>query len=119
MPPSSTPPNKGRQPLPPKDFLAVRSGRWSLHISPQTPRGWGLLFLWTLALIAPTVPLAIAGAWLDETPYEIWVLAGMVPVFLLTGLIIWLMVRWMLARADIITSADLAELKRNRSKRTR
>jgi uncharacterized membrane protein YhaH (DUF805 family) len=84
-----------------KDFIAFKSAR-SLQIKPQTPRGWWTGLIWTLILLAPSVPLVMLTAWVDETPQEIWVLYAVLPHLLLTGLIAWAMIRWMMARAEIM-----------------
>lgn len=100
----------------PRDFLAVK-GRFSLHITPQTPRGWRALIGWTIAVILPAVPLVILGIMVDGTPQERWVGWAIVPSLVATGLIIWAMIRWTLARADIVTPEELKDIARHRANR--
>jgi hypothetical protein len=100
----------------PKDFLAVK-GKFSLHITPQTPRGWRMGAVWTLAIILPSIAVGIVGLFVDGTPQERWIGWAVVPSLIATGLIIWSMIRWMLARADIISPQDLKDIARNRANR--
>jgi len=97
----------------PRDFLAVRAPR-SLHITPQTPRGWRASLYWVLALLAPHVPLTISAILLDNTPQETWVLIAVAPILVLNGLTVWAMIRWMLNRADILSSDGTATSGRRR-----
>lgn len=100
----------------PKDFFAVK-GRFTLHISPQTPRGWWLGALWTLGIMLPAVPLIIFGAMVDGTPQEPWIGLAVLPFLLLMGVMIWVMIRWMLARADIVSPEELKDMARDRASR--
>ena len=97
----------------PRDFLAIK-GPGRLKIEPQTKRGWLLGGLWTLLVLLPTVPLVILGAHVDDTPQEYWALLALIPHLALTGLIAWAMVRWMLARADVVTTEELKDFIRQR-----
>lgn len=96
-----------------RDFLAVKS-RFMLSITPQTPHGWLTGAAWTAAIILPYIPYSIWAAMLDDTPQEHWVGIAMLPMLLLTGLTIWAMVRWMLARADIISPEEVQDAIRKR-----
>lgn len=89
----------------PRDFIAVK-GPGRLQIRPQTPRGWRMTLVWTVALLAPHVPLTVLAVWVDDTPREIWVLLCLAPVLLINGLTIWAMIRWMLNRAEIVSPEE-------------
>lgn len=102
----------------PSDFLAVK-GKFSLHITPQTRRGWLSLLAWIVAVILPTIPLIILGVIVDDTPQEYWVGWAIVPSFAGTGVVIWAMTRWMLARADVVTPEDLKDAARSRTNTSR
>ena len=97
----------------PKDFLAVK-GRFTLSITPQTPRGWLLGAAWVAAIILPYLPFSIWSASLDGTPQEHWIGITVVPMLLLTGLTVWAMIRWTLARADIVSPEEMRDLVRRR-----
>ncbi len=86
----------------PRDFIAVK-GPGRLQIRPQTPRGWRMTLFWILALIAPHLPLTLLAVRVDDTPQEIWALICIAPVLLINGLTIWVMIRWMLNRAEIVS----------------
>ncbi len=96
-----------------RDFLAVK-GRFTLSITPQTPRGWLLGAAWVAAIILPYIPFSIWSASLDGTPQEHWVGIAVLPMLLLTGLIIGAMIRWTLARADIVSPEEMRDLVRRR-----
>jgi hypothetical protein len=102
---------------PPRDFLAVK-GPHTLQVTPQTPRGWRLMAAWIAALLVPHVPFLVWAATLDDTPEEFWVFIGLVPLLLLNALTVWAMIRWMLARATIVSPADLQDQSRDRRSRT-
>jgi hypothetical protein len=89
-----------------KDFLAVRGPR-SLHITPQTSRGWRLGAYWLLPIVVPHIALMIWAMSVDDTPQETWVLIAVAPLLLLNGLTIWAMIVWMLRRADVVSPADV------------
>jgi hypothetical protein len=103
---------------PKKDFIAYK-GPGKLQITPQTPRGWRHFALWMVVILSPTVPFVLLSAQVDDTPDEHWALWGMIPVFLVMGLLIWRMAKWMLARSEIIDIADITEWKRDRDSNRR
>lgn len=101
---------------PPRDFLAIK-GRFTLNVTPQIPRGWLTGAAWTAAIILPYIPLGLWSASLEGTPRESWILAGVLPVMILTGLTIWAMIRWILARADIVSPGEVKDMIRDRRSR--
>ncbi len=95
----------------PKDFLAVRAP-YSLQITPATPRGWRATLLWVLALLVPHIFLTVWAIAVDETPQEKWVLIALLPILAVNGLTVWAMIRWMLARAEVVTPDEILRKKR-------
>lgn len=104
-----------RSGLPPEpgDFIAIR-GTWTLKIVPRTARGRIAAVLWVLLLMLPYVPFILLAVWVDGTPRETWVLWALGPMLLLTALTSWAMIRWMLARATILSPEDFEALARSR-----
>ena len=101
---------------PKKDFIAYKNG-WQLKIMPQTSRGWKHTAVWTLILLLPTVPYGALATLVDDTPNEPIALWALVPYFLILGLLMWWMFKWMLARSEIITMNDVVQGKRDKARK--
>lgn len=99
-----------------KPFVAYRSGRWGLTIVPRTAAGWRAFLVW----MATLAPLTGAFAWFASAEQKGPVLWFGVAAYLiaLTGWSV-CMVRWMLARSEIVTLEDLQAFRREREKAKR
>ena len=86
---------------PKKDFLCYKNG-WQMRFVPQTPAGWRAMGWWMLILLMPVVPFAALAMMVDDTPQEHWALYALIPLFLIMGWLIWIMIRWMLPRSEIV-----------------
>ena len=95
-----------------KPYICVRNG-WMVQITPRNAQGWRGLGAWLLALMVVTgVFLAVV----STEPSDAVVLA-FTGVFVLV-VIGWcvLMIRWMMARSEIVDIKDIEALKRERKK---
>lgn len=101
---------------PKKDFIAYKNG-WQLKIMPQTSRGWKHMAVWTLILLLPTVPYGALATMVDDTPNEAIALWALVPYFLILGLLMWWMSKWMLARSEVIDMEEFAQWKRDKARK--
>lgn len=101
---------------PPKDFVCYKSG-WAMKFVPQTANGWKYTGIWTLILMLPAVPFAVFASAVDDTPQEHWAIWAMIPLFIIIGLLIWQMSKWMLARSDVIDANDIAQWKRDKARK--
>lgn len=98
-----------------KPFVCYKQG-WNIKIMPRNGEGWRALGLWMLALMSPSallVPLAIK---LDDTPREWIVIWALIPFLLIMGAIGIAMVRWMMARSEIVNIEDLLAIKREQDR---
>jgi hypothetical protein len=98
-----------------KPFVCVRSG-WLVQISPRNLRGWLSMGLWIAAL----VPLAIGYQKLAASQVEAGsAMAKGLPLVFLGMLALWAvaMIRWLMARSEIVELADVAEWKRRQRSR--
>lgn len=93
-------------------FLCVKNGIL-FNIIPQNAAGWRALILWTLILLSPFLPSAIVSAALENTAYA-YLISWLDPAAIVLMLILCVvMVRWALARSDVI---DVKEWKRRNKK---
>jgi hypothetical protein len=99
-----------------KPFVAYRSGRWNLKIVPRNAAGWRALIVWMLAL-APITGLFLWFASAEPEGARLWVgLAAYLAAMMIWGLG---MMRWMMARSEIVDLEDLLAFKRERDKARR
>lgn len=90
-------------------FVAYRQGRWSLKIMPRNAAGWRTLIVWMLAL-APITGLFLWFASGEPEGVPLWTgLAAYLVAMMVWGLG---MMRWMLARSEIVDLEDLLAFKR-------
>ncbi len=97
-----------------KPFICYKQGRWSMKIVPRGIEGWRLLGLWALPFLVLTGGhIALVASAPDDEGFVGWA------TFVFLGLIaVWafVMIRWMLARSEVINLADLLELKRKQDR---
>ena len=101
-----------------KPFTCYKQG-WNIKITPRNGAGWKALGIWMLGLLLPTfafIPLAVH---FDDTPQEHIVLWALAPMLLLTALISIAMIRWMMARSEIIDVNGLIEIKREQDRKAK
>lgn len=98
-----------------KPFICYKQG-WNIKILPRNAEGWRALCLWMLALMGPTFALLPIAISLDDTPQESAVFWWLVPMLLITGLIAAAMIRWMMARSEIVDINALLEIKREQDR---
>lgn len=86
-----------------KPFIAYRNG-WMLSIQPRNAAGWKAFALWMLPLLAIIGLAVYLGALLERSGMsEAKAALIIIPSILVpTGIWAFAMVRWMMARADII-----------------
>ena len=91
-----------------KPFICVKSG-WSMQIKPRNGQGWRLFGLWMSALL----PLCGFYMWsLSGKPSASRIaIATLLYVLAMTG---WAfaMIRWMMARSEMVDMKELLKLKR-------
>lgn len=99
-----------------KPYVAVRNG-WMVQITPRNAAGWRGLGAWLLALMVMTGGFV---AVVSTEPGETVVLAITVLFLLVTVGWCILMIRWMMARSEIVDMKDLEAIKRgNKNHRNR
>jgi hypothetical protein len=101
-----------------KPFICYKQG-WNIKITPRNGEGWRALAFWMLALLTPTFAFIPFAAHYDDTPQEYIVLWAVVPMLLVTGVITVAMIRWMMARSEIIDVNGLIEIKREQDRRAK
>lgn len=98
-----------------KPFVCYRQG-WAMKIVPRNAAGWRAFGLWMASLL-PLIGLFVAGMALEPGPRT---QIGIVAVFLAaSGLWAFAMIRWMLARSEIVQIDELLQLKRERDERNK
>ena len=97
-----------------KPFIAYRQGKWNLKIVPRSAAGWRAFGVWLALLMLLTVGFtALVASDPDNSVFAIWLTVGFLIV---VGLWIWAMIRWMLARSEIIDLDELLAAKRRRDR---
>lgn len=97
-----------------KPFVCYRQGRWAMKIMPRGGEGWRLTAMWLAfyAVLSGLYVWAVAGQPEDET-FVGQMTAGFI---LVTAIWAIAMIRWMLARAEVINLDELLALKRERER---
>ena len=95
---------------PTKPFIAFRNG-WALQITPQTPAGWRAFGTWMAGLLIGTALFIAIVAALD-TSRAVLIATGVFTIATLAWA--WAMIRWMLARSDVVDAKDISEFRRSR-----
>lgn len=93
-----------------KPYVAVRSG-WMVQITPRNAAGWRGLGVWMLVLALLTLGLV---AVVSTEPGDAVVLAVTGLFLLVTVGWCTLMIRWMLARSEIVDLKDIEAARRGR-----
>ena len=84
-----------------KPFVCYRKGRWQMKLEPRNAAGWRALGWWMLVFVLATaLHLGCVIAWKDRP-----VLPGVATMIYLAFVLGWAinMIRWMLARSEVIT----------------
>ena len=92
-----------------KPFVCYRSGWWYMKIVPRNAAGWKAMALWVLAL----APMAVLfAAVMEKQPSTSATIAAILVYALF--MILWgvAMIRWMLARSEIVDMRKLMAIKR-------
>lgn len=98
-----------------KPYVCIRHG-WIVQITPRNGAGWRGLGLWLLLLAVPTTGLvALSGAEHDPDVMTALTIGFLVIV---AGWAV-AMIRWMMARSEIVDMKDLEAFKRERRKSKR
>jgi hypothetical protein len=93
-----------------KPFICYKQG-WSMKIVPRNAAGWRAFGLWMASLIPM---IAVFAAAMATDPGETLEIVFVVAFLALTGAWVFAMIRWMLARSEIVDLAELMELKRRK-----
>lgn len=95
-----------------KPYICVRNG-WMVQITPRNRQGWLGLCAWML----PFLLLTGGFASLAESQPDATLMIALVGLFLLVtvGWLI-LMIRWMMARSEVVDLKDIEAMKRDRKK---
>ncbi len=93
---------------PEKPFICYKSG-WSIQISPQTAAGWWMFAGW----MSLTLPLGgLLFLFMGKDPTTARTVAGVMGFTLAMLGWAWGMIRWMMARSEVIDLRELQKLKR-------
>lgn len=98
---------------PKKPFIAFRNG-WGLQITPQTADGWRAFGWWMGGLLLGTGLFIAAVASLASSRAVLFLTACFTIATLAWA---WAMIRWMLARSEVVETDDLAAFKREQARR--
>lgn len=98
-----------------KPFICYKWG-WSMKIVPRNAAGWRMFGLWMVSLVPLVVAFTAAMATELGPQAEI-----VIVIAFLAATAVWAvaMIRWMLARSEIVRLDELLELKRERDRRNR
>ena len=91
-----------------KPFVCYRQGL-SIKIVPRGAAGWRAFGLWMSALIILLAAFLSAMAGFDDTRAQIAAIISFVVATLVWAVA---MIRWMMARSEVVDLAELLELKR-------
>lgn len=97
-----------------KPFVCYRQGRWAMKIMPRGGEGWRLTAMWLAfyALLSGLYVWVVARNPDDET-FVGQMTAGFIVVTAIWAIA---MIRWMLARSEVINLDELLALKRARER---
>lgn len=98
-----------------KPFVCYKRG-WSMKIVPRGVEGWRAFGLWMIPFGLMMAVFAAAIAAVEQGPAQIAIVIGFVAVTTVWAII---MIRWMLARSEIVDMKELLELKRQRDSNRR
>jgi IMP dehydrogenase/GMP reductase len=101
-----------------KPFICYRKGKWSMHIVPRNRFGWWALAGWVVGLLALTLGIiwAIVSTLGETTLATLLIGAGVIGISLVWTIA---MIRWMLARSEVINLDDVAAFKREQDRARR
>jgi hypothetical protein len=100
-----------------KPFICYKSG-WGMKIVPRNAAGRRAVIMWMIAYLVPTGGFV----WLMVYyPRPAIIAAATVSYLIITGIWLIAMIRWLMARSEIVDLRELLELKReqDRAKRRR
>jgi hypothetical protein len=101
-----------------KPYVCYRQNKWLFQISPRGAEGWRGLAMWMIPLFAATGVFVAVVAKMEQSGASAAAinLTGTLPF--LIGTIIWsiAMIRWMLARSEIIDTNEVIKIKREQDK---
>jgi len=97
-----------------KPFICVKHGGWSMKIKPRNGEGWRAMGMWVLSLILLSggFPMLVA-RYANNDAFIGWATAGFLVV---VGIWAVTMVRWMLARSEVIDVNEMLKLKRDQER---
>ncbi len=97
-----------------KPFICYKRGRWGMTIVPRDGEGWRLMGLWFVPFVLLTAGhIAVVTSVPEDHTLVGWATLGFV---LLIAVWAFSMIRWMLARAEVIELDELLALKRERDR---
>ena len=92
-------------------FICYRHGRWSMKIIPRNSAGWRAMGIWVLSFMLMLGGFtAIVASDPENSTFVGWLTAGFLIV---AGIWSVVMIRWMMARSEIIDLDEMRKLKRN------
>jgi hypothetical protein len=103
-----------------KPFICYRQNKWMFQITPRNAAGWRSFGLWTLPLLAATAGYVALVAALEEKGASESVIGLLVIPFLILT-VIWanFMIRWMLARSQIIDAKAVAQFQQEQERQAK
>jgi uncharacterized membrane protein len=100
-----------------KPFICYKQG-WNIKISPRNAAGWRAFGLWLLPFFAATAVFVAVVAAMDEKGVSATTINLALVLPFILGTIIWAiaMIRWMMARSEIVDVNGLLEMKREQDR---
>lgn len=99
-----------------KMFLCIKRGKWSMQITPQTKMGWISFGLWTGLILAIAGLYIWASTYMETIGYSDGQIIGytLAPFLIVIAIIIFIMIRWMYNRSEIIDAAEITKWEREK-----
>jgi hypothetical protein len=97
-----------------KPFVCFRQSKWIFQISPRNAEGWRGLGIWLIPFFAGTAVFTGVIANVDQSGVSATSINLTATLPFLVGTVIWsiAMIRWMLARSELLDANDLMKIKR-------
>jgi hypothetical protein len=101
-----------------KPFVCYRQNKWIFQITPRSAKGWRGFGMWLVPYLAATGMVVAIVAVMDKKGASATAINLIVTVPFLIGTVMWsvFMIRWMLARSEIIDTNEVMKIKREQDR---
>jgi hypothetical protein len=103
-----------------KPFICYRQNRWMFQITPRNAAGWRSFGLWMLPFLAATAGyLALVAALETKGVSKSAIDLMVIPFIIATAIWAIFMIRWMLARSQIIDANAVAKFQQEQERQAK